>query len=66
MEILAAFSFHFRLYLHFVDSFFSCAKVFSLIKSDLFIFAFVSLAWGDVSEKLLLRLVSKSLSAVIF
>ena len=36
-------------------------KPFSLISSHLFIFAFVALAWGDRSKKILLRPVSERL-----
>lgn len=35
-------------------------KLFSFMKSHLLIFAFVSLAQGDLSKKLLLRLMSNS------
>ena len=45
----------------FVNSLFCGAKLFSLMWSHLFIFASVSLAQGDVSKKILLRLTSKSL-----
>ena len=42
----------------------SCAQVFGLTWSHLFIFAFVSLAWGNVSQKILLRLMPKSILPV--
>ena len=39
-----------------------CAKTFSLMQSYLFIFfSFVSLAWGDISNKILLGAMSKIL-----
>ena len=46
----------------FFDDFLCCAKLFSLMKSHLFIFSFVSLAWGDISYKILLWAMSKILS----
>ena len=40
--------------------FFTVKKRFGLINSYLFIFAFISLAWGDMSRKILLRAMWKS------
>ena len=40
---------------------FAVQKLFSLIWSHVFNFAFVSLAWGDISRKILLRSMSKSM-----
>ena len=35
----------------FFDDFLCCAKLFSLMKSHLFIFSFVSSVWGEISDK---------------
>ena len=40
--------------------FLAVQMLFSLMKSHFFIFAFVSLAWGEISRKVLLRMMSKS------
>ena len=43
-----------------MDSF-AVHKLFSLMYSHLFIFSFVSIAWGDISDKILLRPMSEIL-----
>ena len=43
---------------------FAMQELFSLMKSHLFIFSFVSLAWGDMSDKILLQAMSKILLPV--
>ena len=40
---------------------FTVKKLFSLVQYHLFIFYFVSLAWGDISKNILLKEMSKSL-----
>ena len=45
---------------------FTMQKIFSLIKSHLFIFTFVSLAWGDTSRNIILRSMSKSVLPVFY
>ena len=42
-------------------TFFAVQNFFSLMKFHLFIFSFVSLAWGDTSDKKFLRAMSKIL-----
>ena len=44
-----------RLSFHFVDGFLCCAKLLSLSRFNLFIFAFVSFALGDRLKKILLH-----------
>ena len=51
-----------RWHFYFVDDFLQWASnFFSLIWSHLFIFAFVSFAWEDISKTILLRLMSNNL-----
>lgn len=45
---------------------FWCSTIYFLFFFHLFIFAFVSLAWGNIVTKVLLRLVSKSCLHVFF
>ena len=42
-----------RLPFHFVDGFLCCVKLLSLIRSHLFMFAFISFAFGEWSKKIL-------------
>ena len=44
---------------------FAVQKLFSLVESHLFIFSFVSLAWGDTSDKILLQAMSETLLPMI-
>ena len=50
-----------RVSFHFVPVFFFCAEAFNLTYFYLFIFAFISLAWGDISRKILVRPIPKSI-----
>ena len=56
MEISSPFV---RLLFHFVDDFLCCAEEFSLIRSNLFGFAFVSFGLEDRSQKLLVQFILK-------
>ena len=49
----------------FVDSFLCCAKAFKLVKSHLFIFAFVSFTLGDCPKKISLQLMSKRVLPIL-
>ena len=51
--------FHFVGCLFVLSMFFLACKILSLIKSHLFIFAYMSFALGDISKKILLQFVSE-------
>ena len=48
------------------DDFLCCAKTFSFDGVPLFIFSFVSLAWGEISDKILLPNIVVDFAAYVF
>ena len=53
-------------FLHFVNAFLCCAKLLTFFRSHLFIFAFISLALGDRSKKILLQCIVQEGSALVY